>query len=115
MAAKWALEKYFTCRYFPGAMPGRNDVSLLLRWTLGWAHVLWLTLWLDSMYRLAAAFTVAIGHNKPWEYTPLFGDLASAYTVRRFWGQSWHSLSRRVRIPPSFHPSPGKSPLFVVR
>ncbi|KAJ7035130.1 membrane bound O-acyl transferase family-domain-containing protein [Mycena alexandri] len=45
-------------------------------------------------YTLSIIF-VALGVSVPQDWPPLFGDLASATSVRAFWSRSWHQLFRR--------------------
>ncbi|RDW57797.1 hypothetical protein BP5796_12598 [Coleophoma crateriformis] len=50
---------------------------------------------LNMMYAIAAAITVSVGIYDPCDWPPVFGNFADAYTLRRFWGQSWHQMERR--------------------
>ncbi|TFK62057.1 hypothetical protein BDN72DRAFT_827867 [Pluteus cervinus] len=46
-------------------------------------------------YSLLCAFLVALGISEPKHCPNLFGSWADSYTVRRFWGRTWHQTMRR--------------------
>ncbi|KIJ61449.1 hypothetical protein HYDPIDRAFT_96601 [Hydnomerulius pinastri MD-312] len=50
---------------------------------------------INFLYLLAAATTVATGFYEPSSWPDVFGHWRDAYTLRRFWGQTWHQLLRR--------------------
>jgi len=50
---------------------------------------------LSMQYNLLASVAVAVGFSEPKYWAAPFGSLAEAYTVRRFWGRTWHQLLRR--------------------
>ncbi|KAH9840645.1 membrane bound O-acyl transferase family-domain-containing protein [Rhodofomes roseus] len=45
---------------------------------------------------LAAATSVALGMSLPREWPDIYGRWSDAYTVRRFWGRTYHQLLRRL-------------------
>ncbi|KAF9226390.1 hypothetical protein BS17DRAFT_777171 [Gyrodon lividus] len=49
----------------------------------------------NCLYFIAAAITVAAGLYEPRSWPDVFGRWRDAYTVRRFWGRTWHQLLRR--------------------
>ncbi|ETS82453.1 hypothetical protein PFICI_04329 [Pestalotiopsis fici W106-1] len=46
------------------------------------------------MANVGAIISVATGLSRPTECPPLYGSFADAYSVRRFWGISWHQMFR---------------------
>ncbi|KAF8993367.1 membrane bound O-acyl transferase family-domain-containing protein [Cyathus striatus] len=63
-------------------------------YTLMYAFTGWIGLCL--VYTGVATIAVAITLTDPSEWPPLFGKWSDAYTVRRFWGRTWHQCLRRV-------------------
>ncbi|RDW58674.1 hypothetical protein BP6252_13150 [Coleophoma cylindrospora] len=51
---------------------------------------------LNMIYAMAAAITVSVGIYDICDWPPVFGNFTDAYTLRRFWGQSWHQMERRI-------------------
>ncbi|OAX33251.1 hypothetical protein K503DRAFT_775812 [Rhizopogon vinicolor AM-OR11-026] len=54
---------------------------------------------LNAVYFAMAAGSVAIGLFEPRMWPDMFGALADAYTIRRFWGRTWHQMLRRFLAP----------------
>ncbi|KAK8157451.1 membrane bound O-acyl transferase family-domain-containing protein [Phyllosticta citrichinensis] len=50
---------------------------------------------INMQYTLVSIVFVAIGVSKPEDWSPLFGRLAEATTVRSFWGKFWHQMIRK--------------------
>ncbi|KZT19948.1 hypothetical protein NEOLEDRAFT_1076747 [Neolentinus lepideus HHB14362 ss-1] len=50
---------------------------------------------LNMNYTLLSAVFVAIGLSEPKDWPDLFGSWTESYTVRRYWGRTWHQLMRR--------------------
>ncbi|TFK48302.1 hypothetical protein OE88DRAFT_1737984 [Heliocybe sulcata] len=50
---------------------------------------------LKMNYSLLSAACVALGIHEPRHFPDLFGSWSDAYTLRRFWGRTWHQLLRR--------------------
>ncbi|EMD33236.1 hypothetical protein CERSUDRAFT_87546 [Gelatoporia subvermispora B] len=50
---------------------------------------------ITMQYSLLAAVHVGLGYSDPESWPDLFGVWRDAYTVRRFWGRTWHQLIRR--------------------
>jgi len=48
------------------------------------------------VYTLGSVVVVALHITEPSEWPPLFGRWSDAYTVRRFWGRTWHQMFRRI-------------------
>ncbi|TFK83286.1 hypothetical protein K466DRAFT_498755 [Polyporus arcularius HHB13444] len=45
-----------------------------------------------------SVITVALGMYSPEDWPALFGSISQAYTIRRFWGYTWHhALQRHLR------------------
>ncbi|EPQ55828.1 hypothetical protein GLOTRDRAFT_105750 [Gloeophyllum trabeum ATCC 11539] len=60
--------------------------------------VAWMTLPYGTMnmnYAALSAVCVALGLSEPRYWPDLFGAWSDSYTVRRFWGRTWHQLMRR--------------------
>lgn len=53
---------------------------------------------IDRLYWVLGLLSVSVGLSAPGEWPYFFGDLRDAYTVRRFWGRTWHQLLRRLLI-----------------
>ncbi|KAJ3502912.1 hypothetical protein NLJ89_g8676 [Agrocybe chaxingu] len=54
----------------------------------------------NVLHILYSVLSVGLGATEPREWTPLYGRLWDAYTVRRFWGRVWHQMMRRVAHSP---------------
>jgi len=52
---------------------------------------------MQLQYTVLSIVYVALGFCEAKDFPPLFGRWRDAYTVRRFWGRSWHQLMRRVK------------------
>jgi len=46
------------------------------------------------VHALAAAITVPLHIYKPEDWPDMFGRVRDGYTVRKFWGRTWHQLHR---------------------
>ncbi|KAH7908862.1 membrane bound O-acyl transferase family-domain-containing protein [Hygrophoropsis aurantiaca] len=60
---------------------------------LAWGAMLYSTL--NLAHSLFAAVSVALGLSEASSWPPLFGRWEDAYTLRRFWGRTWHQLLRQ--------------------
>lgn len=49
----------------------------------------------EFVHQLHAFVTVSIGLDDPEDWSPLFGSIKEAFTLRRFWGRFWHRLVYR--------------------
>ncbi|TDL14895.1 hypothetical protein BD410DRAFT_857209 [Rickenella mellea] len=47
-------------------------------------------------YTLASVVAVALRITEPSEWPAIYGRWSDAYTLRRFWGRTWHQVFRRV-------------------
>ncbi|RDB20664.1 Acetyltransferase sirH [Hypsizygus marmoreus] len=56
---------------------------------------IWSTCMLNIAYTVMALVSVAAGFSEPSEWPQLFGSFGDAYTLRRFWGRTWHQVLRR--------------------
>ncbi|KAA1478062.1 hypothetical protein DENSPDRAFT_875553 [Dentipellis sp. KUC8613] len=50
---------------------------------------------LNLQYNVCSVVAVLVGYSDPADWPDLFGKWADAYTIRKFWGRSWHQLLRR--------------------
>ncbi|KAK8076794.1 hypothetical protein PG994_004066 [Apiospora phragmitis] len=55
-----------------------------------------LTLYLSLIYSTIATSQVLFFMSEPGDWPPLYGPLAEAWSVRRFWGIRWHQTSRKT-------------------
>ncbi|KZP03388.1 hypothetical protein FIBSPDRAFT_1017840, partial [Athelia psychrophila] len=62
---------------------------------------------LSLYYSLFALLSVAVGFYQPKDFPPVFGRWRDSYTLRRFWGRTWHQALRRVTV--LIHRKIGKS------
>ncbi|RDB20662.1 Acetyltransferase sirH [Hypsizygus marmoreus] len=51
---------------------------------------------LSGGYTMLAFLSVAAGFSEPNEWPHLFGNIFDAYTLRRFWGRTWHKVLHRT-------------------
>ncbi|KAI2629199.1 hypothetical protein GGS26DRAFT_598916 [Hypomontagnella submonticulosa] len=87
-----------------GFYPSLNYHDLCLRTAMS-VHWIWQTYaFLTSAHELSSVIFVSLlGWDRPSEWPPLFGNVAEAYSLRRFWGVFWH----RILVAPfaAFMPS----------
>ncbi|KAA1478061.1 hypothetical protein DENSPDRAFT_829531 [Dentipellis sp. KUC8613] len=50
---------------------------------------------LNLQYTVLALCTVVLGTSYPEDWPDMFGKWSECYTVRKFWGKSWHQMLRR--------------------
>ncbi|KAI5987761.1 membrane bound O-acyl transferase family-domain-containing protein [Pisolithus marmoratus] len=67
---------------------------------LGWINVM-IILWriyvsLNWMYSLVAVVAVGTTLHEPCSWPAPFGEWKDAYTIRRFWGRTWHQFTRHT-------------------
>ncbi|KAB8229582.1 wax synthase family protein [Aspergillus alliaceus] len=91
---------FSVCRNILPASVGNNDdldVSreALLRLSTVFHMIVpfWFTL--ESYHDVFAIVHVGFGLDSPDEWPPLFGNIAEAYTVRRYWSKFWQKLPYR--------------------
>ncbi|CAG7921867.1 unnamed protein product [Penicillium olsonii] len=48
------------------------------------------------MYNSCAVISVALGIHESTSWPPLGGSIMEAWTLRRFWGSTWHQLFRKL-------------------
>ncbi|KAF9465459.1 membrane bound O-acyl transferase family-domain-containing protein [Collybia nuda] len=51
---------------------------------------------MSMSYTSLGALSVGLKISDPEDWPPLFGALSDAYTIRRFWGRTWHQFLRRM-------------------
>ncbi|KAF9269846.1 hypothetical protein L218DRAFT_293298 [Marasmius fiardii PR-910] len=54
---------------------------------------------MSTTYHFISAFCLTVKINEPQECPSFYGDFSEAYTLRRFWGYSWHQLLRPIIMP----------------
>lgn len=76
-----------------GLLPVMEKEDLILRSVMA-THWIWKTYsLLTAAHDLLSVLSVSIlGWNDLCEWPPLFGSVAEAYELRRFWGSFWHRL-----------------------
>jgi len=47
-----------------------------------------------ACHRICRILSLCIGMTEPQDCPPLFGDIRDAYTLRGFWGRTWHQMLR---------------------
>ncbi|TFK97524.1 membrane bound O-acyl transferase family-domain-containing protein [Pterulicium gracile] len=67
-------------------------VSVLILGSTGYAL-------LQMQYNLIAAVVVGLRLSKPKSWPKPFGNWREAYTIRRFWGTTWHQILRKLIGP----------------
>ncbi|KAE9398121.1 hypothetical protein BT96DRAFT_920997 [Gymnopus androsaceus JB14] len=51
-------------------------------------------------FTCALVFVGLLGYSEEQDWPPFFGDLTDAYSVRNFWGRTWHQFVRRFCVSP---------------
>jgi hypothetical protein len=71
------------------------EKSLSQQLIFAWGHAIrtWATL--SLAYGAVAVLTSLIGLYEPKDWPDVFGSWTEAYTVRNFWGKTWHQFLRR--------------------
>ncbi|THH16561.1 hypothetical protein EW146_g4108 [Bondarzewia mesenterica] len=54
---------------------------------------------LALQFSIPAVIVVALGIHKPADWPDAFGSWKDCYTVRNFWGKTWHQTLRRFTTP----------------
>ncbi|KAI6106359.1 membrane bound O-acyl transferase family-domain-containing protein [Pisolithus thermaeus] len=78
-----------------------SDAHLLSQgYFLGWLNIMAIP-WrcytgLNWMHSALAVVAVGTTLHEPQSWPPPFGKWKDAYTVRRFWGRTWHQFSRYI-------------------
>ncbi|KAG7095218.1 hypothetical protein E1B28_005993 [Marasmius oreades] len=54
---------------------------------------------MTTAYHFISAFCLAIQISEPQNCPSFYGDFTKAYTLRGFWGRSWHQLLRPIIMP----------------
>jgi hypothetical protein len=78
-----------------------NDVTgreIGIRAALAVAH--FFTAWahLNICHSALAALFIGVGIDTPDTWPPLFGPIADAYSLRRFWSRFWHQIAYRPYV-----------------
>ncbi|OBZ71261.1 hypothetical protein A0H81_08450 [Grifola frondosa] len=50
---------------------------------------------MNMQYSLLSVIHVVLGLSEPSDWPDVYGSWSDAYTVRRFWGRTWHQMLRR--------------------
>ncbi|KAF9047047.1 hypothetical protein BDZ89DRAFT_1058102 [Hymenopellis radicata] len=58
---------------------------------------------LRLLHGIVSMISVALGVTTPQEWVHPFGYWRDAYTLRRFWGRTWHQVPRRCMATPGKH------------
>ncbi|KAM5531371.1 hypothetical protein V8D89_014964 [Ganoderma adspersum] len=76
---------------FPTGLHGyvMDTLCMLARVVNAYGHTM---LWLTGFAMVCVA--TGLGNGDPEMWPDLFGRWADAYTVRRFWGRTWHQMTR---------------------
>ncbi|KAE9395793.1 hypothetical protein BT96DRAFT_861658 [Gymnopus androsaceus JB14] len=53
-----------------------------------------------SYFACVLVFVGVLGFSEEQDWPPFFGNLTDAYSVRNFWGRTWHQLVRRFCVSP---------------
>ncbi|KAI1140803.1 membrane bound O-acyl transferase family-domain-containing protein [Hypoxylon sp. FL0543] len=69
--------------------------SWLLDGVVGWCGAVWSWHTIGVAHAAGAAITVLLGICEPWEWPPVFGRLADAWSVRQAWSTTYHQTMRR--------------------
>ncbi|KAJ7461968.1 membrane bound O-acyl transferase family-domain-containing protein [Mycena latifolia] len=75
--------------------PSLAAAGLLRRYQAVWAWSLPMAAAAIGQHCLSAAFSVATGTSDPEDWPPYMGSLALSWSVRNFWGRTWHQTMRR--------------------
>ncbi|KAG2119423.1 membrane bound O-acyl transferase family-domain-containing protein [Suillus clintonianus] len=52
-----------------------------------------------TIHALISALIVSCTSSEPGSWPDLFGNWEDAYTIRQFWGRTWHQFLRRFLVP----------------
>ncbi|ETS03187.1 hypothetical protein M419DRAFT_76233 [Trichoderma reesei RUT C-30] len=90
-AQKVTIDHVF-CRYYPpsNTVEAFTSLSLVQRLWISIIHLALGWLFLDNVNRIIAIVAVAARLSPPGTCPPSFGSLTDCYTVRNFWGKTWH-------------------------
>ncbi|PCH44176.1 hypothetical protein WOLCODRAFT_26531 [Wolfiporia cocos MD-104 SS10] len=69
--------------------------TLAQRWFYGLGRLSTMMMMMNAQASIVSVVAVATGLSKPQDWPAVFGKLSDAYTVRRFWGRTYHQNVRR--------------------
>ncbi|ROV95999.1 hypothetical protein VMCG_07994 [Cytospora schulzeri] len=71
---------------------GVDDIIFRIIMTISY----WLTTGILNLFmtNVGAIVSVLLGLSRPVDCPPLYGPFSEAYSIRRFWGVSWHQMFR---------------------
>ncbi|GAB1319227.1 hypothetical protein MFIFM68171_09437 [Madurella fahalii] len=79
-------------KYSSASTTGRS-----VAWSLPYVVVFGVqTYYVQLQYAVLSLPAVAARPSRPADWLPIVGDLAEAGSVRKFWGQYWHQMLRRM-------------------
>ncbi|KAJ3928465.1 MAG: hypothetical protein NXY57DRAFT_1041606 [Lentinula lateritia] len=75
--------------------PSISNVGPFMRILNVWIFALPGAATLQLQYKMFSIISTAAGFYRPEDWPELFGKWSDAYTIRRFWGRTWHQIMRR--------------------
>ncbi|KAJ4469066.1 membrane bound O-acyl transferase family-domain-containing protein [Lentinula edodes] len=75
--------------------PSISNVGPFMRILNVWIFALPGAATLQLQYKMFSIIATAAGFYRPEDWPELFGKWSDAYTIRRFWGRTWHQIMRR--------------------
>jgi len=78
----------------PETYIGRKALLLRAPDLISWAATFVCTVIVQ--HSILAIVTVGLGLFEPADWPPIFGSFGDAYSIRRFWGRSWHQMLRFI-------------------
>lgn len=97
LAAAQLLTRFFFCPLYPShanTAPAFLALPLWRQHAISTAQLALSTRFLDTTYRVFATCAVLLGLSPPAANPACFGSLADAWSVRTFWGRTWHQTFR---------------------
>ncbi|KAF4310816.1 hypothetical protein GTA08_BOTSDO13750 [Botryosphaeria dothidea] len=101
LAAAQLLTRFFFCPLYPShanTAPAFLALPLWRQHAISTAQLALSTRFLDTTYRVFATCAVLLGLSPPAANPACFGSLADAWSVRTFWGRTWHQTFRAVFV-----------------
>lgn len=101
LAAAQLLTRFFFCPLYPSHIntpPAFLALPLWRQHAISTAQLALSTRFLDTTYRVFATCAVLLGLSPPAANPACFGSLADVWSVRTFWGRTWHQTFRTVFV-----------------
>ncbi|KAJ7181595.1 membrane bound O-acyl transferase family-domain-containing protein, partial [Mycena crocata] len=98
IAALCETVNFFNTRCNPALYAGGPSLAAygwFWRYLVVWTWAIPMAALAICGHNLNAAFSVATGASDPEDWPPYMGSLALAWSVRNFWGRTWHQTMRR--------------------